>query len=67
MTVFSFRLPWDFLRGRAARSTLTILALASAVALVAAIELVRGAVLQAFTESVDTMAGRAALQLTAGT
>jgi len=66
MSVFSFRLPWEFLRGRAARSTLTILALASAVALVAAIELVSGAVQQAFTEIVDTMAGRAALQVTAG-
>ena len=63
---FSFRLPLRFLRGSIARLALTVLALACGVALVCAIDLVNRAVLTAFSEVVDTMAGRAALQISAG-
>src|SRR5438105_2723376 len=48
------------------RLGLAIVALAIAVAGVAAIDLVNRAVLLTFTEVVDTMAGRAALQVNAG-
>src|SRR6266403_1231057 len=64
MTALSFRMPLRFLRGSAARWALTVIALACGVGLVCAIELVSGAVFQAFTEIVDTMAGRSALQVT---
>src|SRR5262249_11013016 len=59
-------MPLRFLRGRAVRFTLTVLALAFGVALVCAIDLVNQAVFRAFTEILDTMAGRAALQVMAG-
>ena len=65
MTVLSFRMPWRFLRGSVGRWTLTVIALACGVGLVCAIELVSGAVFEAFAEIVDTMAGRSALQVTA--
>lgn len=45
---------------------LTVLALASGVALVCAIDLVNRAVVRAFVEVIDTMVGRAALQVIAG-
>jgi putative ABC transport system permease protein len=62
----SLRIPLAFLRGSAARLVLTASALAAGVALVCAVDLVNRSVLRAFVEIVDTMAGRAALQVTAG-
>ena len=66
MPLFSFRFPLRFLRGSYSRLVLSVFALACGVALVCAIDLVNRAVLRAFTEVVDTMAGRAAFQVTAG-
>src|SRR5262249_5461698 len=60
------RMPWRFQRGARGRLVLTVTALACGVALVCAIDLVNRAVLRAFTEVIDTMAGRAALQVSAG-
>lgn len=62
----SFRLPLAFLRSNYARLALTIGALAAGVALVCAIELVNRSVLVAFEDVIDTMAGRASLQVSAG-
>jgi len=45
---------------------LTLIALAWGVALVCAIDVVNRAVLSAFVEVIDTMAGRAALEIAAG-
>ena len=59
------RIPRRFLRGGVGRLALTLAALACGVALVCAIDLVNRAVLRAFEEVVDTMAGRAALSVTA--
>src|SRR5262245_6663281 len=67
MTFHPFRTPRRFLRGSLVRLGLTIAALACGVALVGAIDLMNRAVYHAFVEIVDTMAGRAALQVTAGT
>jgi len=64
--LFGLAIPLRFLRGSAGRFTLTLLALACGVGLVCAIDLVNAAVFRAFTEIIDTMAGRAALQVTAG-
>src|ERR1043166_117556 len=61
-----FRMAWRFMRGSYTRLVLTVVALALGVALVGAIDLVNRAVSQAFVEVIDTMAGRAALQVTAG-
>src|SRR5437867_7826997 len=55
-----------FMRGGAGRVVLTVLAVAWGVALVGAMRLANGAVLRAFVEVVDTMAGRAALEVVAG-
>jgi putative ABC transport system permease protein len=66
LSAFSLRIPLRFLRGSFTRFLLTLLALACGVALVCAIDLTNRAVLQAFVEVVDTMAGRAALQVSAG-
>ena len=63
---YSFRLPLRFLRGSGARLALTVVALACGVGLVCAVDLVNRAVLDAFTEVVDTMAGRASLQISTG-
>src|SRR5881409_2936101 len=60
------RMARRFTRGGAARLVLTVLAVAWGVALVGAVRLASGAVLRAFVEVVDTMAGRAALQVVAG-
>src|SRR5262245_19509382 len=60
------RLPLRFLRGHRGRLALTVTALACGVALVCAIDLANRAVRFAFVEVIDTMAGRAALQVTAG-
>lgn len=66
MTALSLALPRRFLRGSYTKLSLTVIALACGVALVCAIDLVNRAVVRAFVEVVDTMAGRAALQVTAG-
>jgi len=55
-----------FVRGSYGRLALTVVALALGVGLVCAIDLVNRAVVRAFVEVIDTMAGRAALQVTAG-
>lgn len=61
---WSLRIPRRFLRGSYSRLALTILALASGVALVCALDLVNRAVLAGFVEVIDGMAGRATLQVT---
>jgi putative ABC transport system permease protein len=61
-----FRLPLRFLRGGVVRVGLTVGALACGVALVCAIDLANAAVLRAFTEVLDAMAGRAALSVGVG-
>jgi len=66
MRFLSFRLAARFLRGHTGRLALTLVALAWGVALVCAIDVVNRAVLLAFVEVVDTMAGRAALEIAAG-
>src|SRR6266404_4693097 len=62
----SLRMARRFTRGGAARLALTVLAVAWGVALVAAVRLANHAVLRAFVEVIDTMAGRAALEVGAG-
>src|SRR3989442_15614542 len=62
----SLRMARRFTRGGAARLALTVLAVAWGVALVAAVGLANHAVLRAFVEVIDTMAGRAALEVGAG-
>jgi putative ABC transport system permease protein len=59
-------MPLRFLRGHTGRLLLSIIALACGVALVCAIDLVNRAVARAFVDVVDTMAGRAALQIGTG-
>src|SRR3989442_9676319 len=60
------RMARRFTRGSAARLALTVLAVAWGVALVAGVCLANRAVLRAFVEVIDTMAGRAALEVVAG-
>jgi putative ABC transport system permease protein len=55
-----------FLRGARLRLGLVVVALAVGVAAVCAVDILNRAVLRAFVEVVDAMAGRAALQLSAG-
>ena len=59
-------MPRRFLRGNYARLTLTVLALACGVAQVTADDLAGRETLRAFVEIIDTVAGRAALQVSAG-
>ncbi|HXQ21569.1 MAG TPA: ABC transporter permease, partial [Candidatus Acidoferrales bacterium] len=66
MITDTFRMPRRFLRGSYARLTLTVLALACGVAQVAADDLTGRETLRAFVEIIDTVAGRAALQVSAG-
>ncbi len=61
-----FRLPLRFLRGQYGRAALTVLAMALGVALVCALDLVTHSMQLAFEEIVDTMAGRTALEVSAG-
>ncbi len=61
----SFALPRRFMRRSYGRLVLTIVALSAGVGLVCAMDLVTRAVVQAFDEVIDTMAGRAALDVTA--
>ena len=60
------RMARRFARGSAGRLVLTVLAVAWGVALVGAVRLANRAVLRAFVEVVDTMSGRAALEVVAG-
>jgi putative ABC transport system permease protein len=62
----SLEMPRRFLRGSYARLSLTVAALACGVALVCAMDVVNRAVYRAFTDVIDTMAGRAALQVSPG-
>ncbi len=66
MNAYSFRMPRRFLRGNYARLTLTVIALACGVAQVAADDLAGRETLRAFVDIIDTVAGRAALQVSAG-
>lgn len=66
MIADSFRMPRRFLRGHYARLVLTVLALACGVAQVAADDLAGRETLRAFVKIIDTVAGRAALQVSAG-
>lgn len=66
MSLLNLRIPVRFLRGSYPRLVLTVVALSCGVALVCAIDLVNRAVLRAFTEVVDAMAGRAAFHVVAG-
>jgi len=59
-----FALARRMLRGRLLGFGLTVVALACGVALVCSIDVVNHAVQRAFVEVIDTMAGRAALQVT---
>jgi putative ABC transport system permease protein len=61
--MIALRFPRRFLRASVVRVAMTVMALASGVALVCALDLVNRAVLRAFVEVVDTMAGRATLQV----
>ena len=61
-----FRMPCRFLRGNYARLTLTVIALACGVAQVAADDLTGRETLRVFAEIIDTVAGRASLQVSAG-
>ncbi len=60
------RMPRRFLRGGITRIILTVIAVACGVALVCAIDLVNRAVYASFVDIIDTMAGRASLQVSAG-
>jgi putative ABC transport system permease protein len=62
----TFRIPFCFLRSDYPRLLLAIGALAAGVALVCAVHLINSSVLHAFENVIDTMAGRAALQVGAG-
>lgn len=61
--VLGFTIPRRFLRGSYQRVTLTVVALACGIALICALNLVNRAVLNAFVEIIDNMAGRASLQV----
>ncbi len=64
MRVLSLRVPLRFLRGQYARTALTVVALACGIALICALDLVTRSMQLAFEEVIDTMAGRAALEVT---
>jgi putative ABC transport system permease protein len=66
MSGLNLRMPFRFLRASFAHLALTVAALASGVALICAFDLASRTVLHSFMEIIDTMAGRAALQVTAG-
>ncbi len=65
-SVLSFRVALRFLRGSWSRLAFCLCALGAAVALVCALDLVNRAVYRAFAEVIDTMAGRASLQVSTG-
>src|SRR5262245_61290006 len=62
----ALRMAFRFARGGTGRLALTVLAIACGVALIGAVHLANDAVLRAFVEVVDTMAGRASLAIVAG-
>jgi putative ABC transport system permease protein len=62
----SFRMAYRHVRAGLNRMVLSVLALALGVALVVAIQLMNAAVLESFLDTVDGMAGRAALTVSAG-
>jgi putative ABC transport system permease protein len=66
VAALGLRMPCRFLRGSGASLALTVSAIACGVALVCALDVASHGVLRAFVAVVDTMAGRAALQVTAG-
>src|SRR5215468_11094012 len=66
VAALGLRMPCRFLRGSGASLALTVGAIACGVALVCALDVASHGVLRAFVAVVDTMAGRAALQVTAG-
>ena len=66
MSLPSFRIALRFLRARDARPVLTIVAIALGVALVCALDVVSRSMQLAFDEIIDTMAGRTALEVSAG-
>lgn len=64
--VLSLTMALEHVRAGFGRMVLSVLAVALGVALVAALRLMNGAVLASFLETVDALAGRAALTITAG-
>jgi putative ABC transport system permease protein len=66
MRLFDFRLPLRFLRGHYGRLALTVIAVACGVAQVSGNDLVSHAALTAFVNVIDTVAGRASLQVSSG-
>ena len=66
VAALGLRMPCRFLRGSGASLALTVGAIACGVALVCALDVASHGVVRAFVAVVDTMAGRAALQVTAG-
>ncbi len=66
MRLLRFHLPLRFLRGHYGRLVLTVAALACGVAQVSGNDLVSAAALQAFVDVIDTVAGRASLQVSTG-
>ena len=65
MSALSFRLAYRNVRAGFGRMVLSVVALALGVALVVAIQLMNGAVLDSFIDTVDGMAGRATLTVPA--
>jgi putative ABC transport system permease protein len=66
VNLLSFRIPLRFLRRNYGRTALIVMAVALGVALVCALDLVTRSMQLAFEEIIDTMAGRAALEVSAG-
>jgi putative ABC transport system permease protein len=66
VSTFGLRMPLRFLRGNYTRVGLTVVALACGVAQVSGFDLVAPSALQAFVDIVDTVAGRASLQVSTG-
>lgn len=66
MTVLSFKYAYRNVRAGFGRMALSIVAIALGVALVVAFQLMNAAVLQSFLDTIDAMAGRAQLIVSAG-
>ncbi|MCW5891726.1 MAG: ABC transporter permease [bacterium] len=62
----SLHIPLRFLRGHYGRTTLTVIAVALGVGLVCALDLVTRSMQRAFDEVIDNLAGRTALEVSAG-
>jgi putative ABC transport system permease protein len=65
-TALSFHFAYRHVRAGFGRTALSVIALALGVALVVAIQLMNAAVLDSFLDTIDGMAGRAALTVSAG-